>query len=474
MVAKRNSVKYNSVGLFLTEDGSEQSDKSINFLNRIQSASFSINAQRQNIKSIGSDSFADRKIVYEPTIDLNFEYLLTDGYEEKTLGLNAAPAPVIYTEEKGVIDNVMEPSGCIYNNLIDNKTAYMLVGEEGFDLTGISSSAGNYSGLDVISLSNCFIKNYSISAGVGSLAKASVTMVASDINYACVGEGKYGYSWKKMLDSMALLLRQSDINDNSFVMLEDESFIKLGDSYQYETIGGVENTTLNLIKGGYDNFETGLIFNPKMYNSPISAITHEGVSVKVRSLDPGGPTISGEDAGGCVMGSANIQDFNINIPFDREDLYGFGSMHVYGRKMKYPQIGTMSFNLSTSSFNQGRFSDIFCEDKIYEIEIDLKNRCCRSCDPRRKEMDRYMKFSIDSAKFESYSVSQDIGSIGSISCSFTFEMNKQQGLSISGCYNNPRSEGCGPTLMMSPRNMKVSNVTPLGQINAPRNLQANP
>ena len=76
----RNAIRYNSVGVFFTESPAfAPKDETIKFLNRVQSASLSVDVQRQNVQHIGDDNFLDRKIVSAASVNLNLEYLLTDG-----------------------------------------------------------------------------------------------------------------------------------------------------------------------------------------------------------------------------------------------------------------------------------------------------------------------------------------------------------------------------------------------------------
>ena len=78
------------------------------------------------------------------------------------------------------------------------------------------------------------------------------------------------------------------------------------------------------------------------------AIPPGGISVNVKNINVGGPVLSDENSAECSKGYAHIQSFDISIPFERENLEGFQSMHVFGRKIKYPQIGTISFSLKFS------------------------------------------------------------------------------------------------------------------------------
>lgn len=170
-----------------------------------------------------------------------------------------------------------------------------------------------------------------------------------------------------------------------------------------------------------------------MHKSAVTAISPGGINVYLENLNMGGPILRGKNEGSCIKGSANIQNFNINLPFERENLYGFESMHVYGRKMKYPQIGTVSFSLLASAFNNGDFRKIFCEDQEYRIEIDMNNHCDYFCSPS-SEHETFLKFIINNAKFDSYNFNESIGSIATVDCNFSFGVSRNNGMFMSGSF----------------------------------------
>lgn len=441
MGLSRHAIRYNSIGLFLSESpGANPKPSSIHFFNRTQSATLAIDVARQDVQQIGDEDFLDRKIVTAANTTLSFEYLLTDGYEEKTLGLNIVP------------DGAPLSSGTIYEGLKEDKNAFLVIGEEPFDLTGYAHRTNGYSGTDAIGVGNCFITNYSISAGVGDVAKASVDMVGSNVRYSCVGSGVGGTGWISAMGDLGYAL--TEISD--FISLEDEAKVKLEQSEAATHQAGVPFPSLNLAEGGTDvsgapisylgedddgnevtkileNPGTGLVFDPILYNSPTSAIPPGGINVSLKNLNIGGPILSGNSEGTCTKGSANIQNFNITLPFAREDLLGLGSMHVYGRKMKYPQIGTISFSLLSSAFQSGNFKDLFCDDELYNIEIDLNNQCDFTCAPS-SEHDGFMKFVINNAKLDGYSFGESIGSFATVDCDFSFGLSRKNGFFMSGSF----------------------------------------
>ena len=436
----RNAIQYNAAGLFLTDSpAARPSSDKIYFFNRTQQANLSIDIPRQDIQHIGGEDFLDRKIVSESSVSLSFNYLLTDGYEENLLGLNIASGKCDIT-------------GSIYSGVREDKSAFLVVGEEPFDLLGYAKRKNGYSGADAIGIGNCFITKYSISASVGALATASVDMAASNVKYSCIGSGKGGWKWPGPVGNLAYALTEFD----AFVNLEDQAKLELQQSETPSYFGGVPFPSLNLPKSGTEIFgsdisytaedqqggevtktiknpPTGLVFDPIVYKSPVSAIPPGGINVKINNINVGGPVISNVEGGLCHQGPANIQSFQLDVPFAREDLRGFSSMHVYGRKMKYPQVGTLSLSLLSSVFESGNFKEIFCNDDYYNIELNLNNQCDFTCLPSDKH-DTFIKFIINNAKLQGYSMSTQVGSFGTVDCSFTFGASRKNGLFLSGSY----------------------------------------
>jgi hypothetical protein len=428
MARKRNSIKYNSVGLFLTDSPAASPETDLlRFFNRVQSASISVDVSRQDVQHIGSEDFLDRKIVSEPNTTLKVDYLLTDGHEEDLLGLN-----------------FMYNGKSVYHNLKEDRSILIAIGDEPFDLTGYENRQNGYSGIDVLGLGNCYITDYSISAGVGEFPSASVSFAASNLRHSCYGSGDGGYSWLDNIEHLGYLLTQL----NGYIHLQDQGKIPLGTGERYIYKGGAPIPSMDLANGGIDvegptmsihgrdvQLGTGIEFQPETYKSPVSAIAPGGINVYLKNLNVGGPILSDKNKETCIDGSANIQNFKINLPFARENLYGFGSMHTYGRKMKYPQIGTISFSLLASAFNSGDFRKIFCEDEEYEMEINLNNHCDYFC-YSSAERETFLKFAINNAKLDSYNLNESIGSIATVDCSFSFGVSPNNGFFISGSYHN--------------------------------------
>lgn len=435
----RNAIRYNAVGLFLTDSPAiDPKTKDLHFFNRIQKADVSVSVNRQNIKHLGSDSFLDRKIVSEPEINVNFDYFLTDGHEESVLGLNIASGH-------------QDVSGTIYENLKEDKTAFLVIGEEPFDLTGYAAKPGKFKGCTALGLGNCYLTDYTISASVGSIAQASASMKCSNINYQCVD----GHTWQEILETVGAILGQGDIADTDFLRFQDDGRIILNAEQSNTDMKGLKHPSRDLENKGAELTGTGLVFEPILYNSAAAALAPGGIKVKLENLNVGGPLLSGDFVGSCLTGHVNLQSFNVSIPFEREDLYGFESMHAYGRKMKYPQLGNITFELTSSAFKSGDFTDILCDDREYNIEILLNNQCSFSCLGSANK-DTFMKLIVNNAKFDNYSINNEIGSISTVSCNFSFGMSKSEGFFMSGSYPNTKEKDCLPSTQHIPFDFNVS------------------
>ena len=437
----RKSVKYNSAGLFLTDSPGIPGEEieQLHFFNRVQSANVSIGVNRQDIKQLGSTEFIDRKIVTEFDVNLSFDYLLTDGTEEYVLGLGVSSGVF------GALDDGSEPnvpclkrsdsspiSPNIYQGLKDNKNAFLVIGGEEFDLTGYINRDYGFSGADCISIANCFLTNYNISASVGSFAKASVQMKASNVNYTNLNA--------TTIEELAALLLEVDLFDTDFVRLEKGGKILLGGDLGGEDqkhFNGHTFGSLDLANSGSGITGTLFSFNPEMYNSAASAIPPGGINVYLEDLTMGGPVIGSDTTGMYHSGQGNVQSIDISVPFERETLLGFSSMNAFGRKMKYPQLGKVSVSLLQDAFTSGNLQSLLCNDNEYNMNVYLNNDCA-SIFGGEDASSTFMQFQLSNMKLDGYSLSNQIGQRGTVDCNFSFEMSPQKGLKIRSSAPNPK------------------------------------
>jgi hypothetical protein len=131
-------------------------------LHRVQSANYSFNVTRQDVNQYGQLAAIDRVILQAPTVNLDFNYYLTNGVNEKRLGLT--------------IDGVTSAISGLLDGTTDTKNYFISTSPEGTDNIGYNAVAR-----EVIAIGNGFLSNYSVDAAVGGLPTASVTVEALNI-----------------------------------------------------------------------------------------------------------------------------------------------------------------------------------------------------------------------------------------------------------------------------------------------------
>ena len=229
----------------------------------------------------------------------------------------------------------------------------------------------NFTGFNVFGIGNALITNYSVSAGLGNTPTTQLSFEANNI--------------------------------------------------LFDTFTG-NNTVPALTYSGKKtyypyNFTTG-IFNKNNYTSdqvdrPI-AIRPADIFVVMTQ-----PQIAG---GVYTSASGKIQNFDIQIPFERKELLGFGNNFAFDRKLMYPVVGTVSFNAIFDNLNTGNYSDIFNSDNKNDIDIYL-NDC---------ENNNQILYSIKDARLVSEKFNFSIGPDVNFDGSFEFSVSAEKGFSISG------------------------------------------
>ncbi len=130
-------------------------------LHRVQSANYSFNVARQDVNQYGQLAAIDRVILQAPTVNLDFNYYLTNGVNEKRLGLQ--------------IDGVTSTISGLLNGSTDSKNYFISTSAEGEDNIGDTGTRS------AICIGNGFLSNYSVDAAVGGLPTASVTVEGLNI-----------------------------------------------------------------------------------------------------------------------------------------------------------------------------------------------------------------------------------------------------------------------------------------------------
>jgi hypothetical protein len=166
----RNRTIYQVLALYASQvapNVMQTGENTVRQLNRVQTFDEDFSRNFTDINQFGNLAAIDRIETEAPSVSASMSYYLTNGINEKYLGLTVAPsgATVLTSCVSGLLTKVT-----------DEKNYYLLIADEGNDAAGYN---GANSG--VIGIGNGFLTSYSINAAVGELATANVDLEGLNI-----------------------------------------------------------------------------------------------------------------------------------------------------------------------------------------------------------------------------------------------------------------------------------------------------
>lgn len=370
MVGTKSRIIYASTDVLVSDSpaASPQDDTySLKRLDRVQQTSVSISNNFLNKKHIGFDDYLFDVNIMPPSVTCDIEYINQNNSNELILGLNASGYGIYSGLERTGTD----------------KNIFFLfdTGSDLRDLTGISDFNNQ---IQVMGLGNAFVTNYSCSAEVGGLPTSSVSLVASNVTF-------HNYTYPLKPDNRTIpSLISGQVTDYKYLIASDNF-----ESQNYIT--NVAND-LDFIRYGDIILE---VFSP----------TQE---------------LAGADVylGGNTFASGRIQNYDIQIPFSRRDLVGFGSNYPYDRKLMYPEEGSISMKVIFEAFHTGNQTGVIFQDKPYNFTIRLKDCSDYNTDK--------LIYKITGAQLASQSMSVNIGNTVEFDGTFNFPITQTGGFSIDG------------------------------------------
>ena len=407
-------------------------------LTKVQSVSYGFDINREEIKQIGHEDLLTRRI----------NVISQDPAPGSNIDVNLEPVPVNFNFEYlptcGLNEYLLNLNVVPSGHAAENSLISRHFGDKNFFLV-LRSDVGkqadyliedqDYHGHYVLGIGNAFLTNYSLTAELNAPVKSSVGYQASNIT----------------------LENYSGANYIPAIHLYDGKY-KQEKQYCFQA----EN-------------------NGNEYDHP--ALLTTNIRLKVEELNIGGATVSRDNA--------NAVGFNVNIDIDRKNLYGFGSMYPYDRKINLPGRGNATFNIIKREVEEGNLNEILKTDKPYKITVDFLNHCppqenfCKDA-PQQN----LMTYVIDNAVLKGKSTSLAVNGYATVDLSFDFTLTRTNGFLISGgclsagnapnsndpkpCPNNPSSSDpdestfCDPIIVatptpsptVTPSHTRTPNVTP--------------
>lgn len=389
-VSGLNSAGYSGVATYTEATGLAAGGgdvkNGIQQLRRVQSANYSFTINRQDVNQFGQLARIDSVAIDPPTVNLDFSYYLTNGVNEKILGMNV-------DGQSSALPPEVLLGGATTNANPDGHNFFILTVPQGSDAVGNSSASSDK---NVIALGNGYVTNYSMEASVGSMPTASVTIEGLNLQ---------SYIGSDNLDTPAI-------------------------NTQFGTpVDGIQFSVPAAISGVTD--------------VPTSD-TDEGISC----LRPGDISMSlGHGrAGGFELlpskepwqdyegsGSAHIQSFSIDVPISRTTLQRLGNSFGYSKVVDFPVNISVSVSAILSELKAGNVTDILFDQEEHDLVFTLR------------EPDQYgtgaiaMQYRVGAAQLEGESFSSSIGDNKTVDLTFTAQLGGPEdlarGLFISGSRN---------------------------------------
>ena len=262
----KNRIIYNSQSLYVSQvhsTGMQLSNDDIKQLSRIQNFDTEISRNYIDINELGNLSYITNIENKNPEIKANFSYFLTNGENEKYLGLIVNPSG----DSFDIFTN--KTPSCFSGFLIrsgDEKNYYLFVNEKGNDTININPNDGT-----VIGIGNGFITSYSMRAAIGELPIAEVEIEGSNIctykdpdlvNWGSLQTlsigGYYGVSVSSDKNS-DLIVVGSDANSvDQFIYANIYKYSEsLNEWSPYQFLGGYAGLSI----GGYWNLGRSIAIN---------------------------------------------------------------------------------------------------------------------------------------------------------------------------------------------------------------------
>lgn len=383
---------------------------------RVQSANFNFSINRTDINEFGKLARIDSIVMESPTVGLDFNYYLTDGYNERLLGFNiptdidGSRASNVYNADDLCNYGKSALSGLIEDNQGNNY--FIVVTKEGKDLDGSDRSASN-DNFDVISIGNGFISDYSVEASVGAIPSASVSVEGFNIKVddrISGGEVNNSNTYAPYVPAVNIENGQYDTTKNPNNGGPMQFVIQGAEATDVMDIG-TDTSTIKALRPGDIVLTIG------------DAANYQGLT----------------DLNDADDGEAHIQSFSISIPMSRTVLGRLGNTFGYARVIDLPLNVDISISAVVSEYNVSNIFQKLCSTQKHNFTLALYT--CNTSTGGRSDV-KAIEYQIKGARLESENFSNAIGDNQTVDITFSCQVgganDTNNGVFMLGRYNKFR------------------------------------
>ena len=374
-MAVRKRVIYQSEVLYAGITGAAGSSTQ---LRRIQSANYSFDVARTDVNQFGQLAAIDRIILEQPTVSLDFNYLVGDGHNETGIGLSINhPNSCISHILSGVDISEGNTANRWTNGAAgsDFKNYYILTAAEGDDMVG-----GNATG--IIAIGNGQLTNYTVNGAVGDFVTADVTVEAMNMVF------------------------DGDCRVGAVVTVKNPAV----DPENGNEIGAT--VTLAAPTAGNDG-TTPVALRPGDVELDLTSSAFKSGTLGVLSTD------------------LKVQNFSCNVGIARTPLEKLGSRFAFSREIDFPLTATMDFSANLGELDSKAHSGVTDTERDEDLQNllaeDASHTLVIKCKPQNVAGAPYgLKFTLRGAKIDSQSMSSSIGDNKSMDMSFSAQVGGPQ------------------------------------------------
>jgi hypothetical protein len=146
-------------------------------LSRVQSFDEDFTRNLTDVNQFGNLAAIDRIEVENPDVTASFSYYLTNGQNEKDLGLNVHVSGTAESALRSCISGLLSKA-------TDEKNYYLMIVEEGQDAAGYNGASTG-----VIGVGNGFLTSYTVNAAVGDIPTADVEIEGLNVRVYTTSSG---------------------------------------------------------------------------------------------------------------------------------------------------------------------------------------------------------------------------------------------------------------------------------------------
>lgn len=358
----RNRVTYPSVGLYASNALGATGTGSHAQLRRVQTFNKSLEIARSPISQFGQQAAILKLVTEPPTVTADFSYYLSDGYNERLLGLYVQDSSSFTGSANFVSGAISSASGV---NL------YVPTCAEGTDLNFVTAGDTALSGLPVTSFGNCFVTNYSLSVAVGDIPTVSVTLEAAN-------ELSHPYT----VNATVTGTRNPAVNPSDGTAVSTATGVRLPAPIPGTGVGIVtacRPADIQLSFGGFSGLGTSTA------SSFFSLVGNDGI---------------------------RVQSAELSVPLSRSPIQQLGSRFPFARAVDFPITATLTVNALANEKVTRSLSSMLDDESVQDITLTIN----------KPDGTPNMAYTLKGAQFISESSSLSVGDNQSVDLTFEAEI----------------------------------------------------